>query len=76
MARFFSLAERTIHTEPLVPYTKTQKYAAKMYRTKLYLNKLFHYFLNVFRQNKSDLISKSFFFSLDYGHKSQSGVLA
>ena len=40
------------------------------------INLSFHNFKNVFCQNKSDLISKSSFFSLDFGHKSQSGVLA
>ena len=39
------------------------------------INLSFHNFKNVFCQNKSDLISKSSFFSLDFGHKSQSGVL-
>ena len=40
-ARFFSLAECTIHSKHLVPYTKTKqkKYAQKTYRTKLFYNK-------------------------------------
>ena len=40
------------------------------------INLNFHNFKNVFCPNKSDLISNSSFFSLDFGHKSQSGVLA
>ena len=39
-ARFFSLAKCTIHTKHLVHCTKTQKYAPKTYRPKLYYNKL------------------------------------
>ena len=39
------------------------------------INLSFHNFKNGFCQNKSDLISKSSFFSLDFGHKGQSGVL-
>ena len=40
------------------------------------VNLSFHNFKNVFCQNKSDLISKSSVFPLDFSHKIQSGVLA
>ena len=40
------------------------------------INLSFHNLKKVFCQTKSDLISKSSFFSLDFGHKSQPGVLA
>ena len=68
-----------------VQYTLNTLYRAQKHKNMLQkhietnsiiINFSFQNFKNVFCQNKSDLISKSSFFSLGFGHKSQSGVLA
>jgi hypothetical protein len=69
--------ECTIHTAHLVYNTKTQNQASKTYRPSLYWNCLeFLCSWKLIMLDKIRFEIKVLFFSLFFGHKGQSGVLA
>ena len=70
-------AECTIQTKHLVPYKKHKNLLPKRIDPNfIIINLTFHNFKNRFFQIKSDLNLKTYFLTIDFGHKGQSGVLA